>query len=202
MKYLPRFSLRELLGLCLLSGLGLSALTIGGLFGSLMMLVAIVFVMSMAIMAFVGKQTLQAFAIGFLMPVVVYGISIWSLGWNEMNLGLGKLPTSKLLSTLFQAVVKTEPVPVNANGGWVPPPATAYYAPAQPNGTPAPVVATTPPTVSNGPIPGMLAGIESIDRQEFMTLGHMLFAMLFGYVGAKFSVVVHRSQEREISKEF
>lgn len=197
MKKLPKFSLRELLGLCLLTGLGLTALTVGGLFGSLTMLAAIVFVMSMAIVACVGKRSLQAFAIGFLMPTIVYGISLWSLGWSESNVGTGKLPTSKLLSTLFQAVVKTEPVSVNANGGWVPPPANPYYAPAPPNGNPAPTFAVTPPTVSNGPIPVTLAGIESINRQEFMTLGHMLFAMLFGYIGAKFAVVLYLAQLKQ-----
>lgn len=32
------------------------------------------------------------------------------------------------------------------------------------------------------------------DRQTFMSLGHVLIAMMFGYAGAKFAVGVHRWQ--------
>lgn len=33
---------------------------------------------------------------------------------------------------------------------------------------------------------------ESPDRQTFMSLGHLLIAMMLGYAGVKFAVIVHR----------
>ena len=63
MKSHSQLSLRELLLVVLFVGLGLASLRAGGLVASITVFLAIILTMCMAIVAFVGRQRLQAFAI-------------------------------------------------------------------------------------------------------------------------------------------
>ena len=180
MKSIPQFSLRELLFVVLFAGLGLASLRAGGVVASCTVFLAIVVTMCLAIIAFVGRNTTQAFAIGFLIPVIAYGVAILAVGKSELDPYEGKLPTSKLLLPAFRVMAKQ--TWTNVLTGEVVP----DYDPA-----------TDPNRVGAGG--GGFAGspmglLESPDRPTFMSLGHILIATMFGYAGAKFAVIVHRKQ--------
>lgn len=173
MKFLPQFSLREILFVVLFAGLGLAALRAGGVVASFVVFLAIVVTMGLAIVVFVGRRTIQAFAIGFLIPTIAYGVAVYALGKSELTPN-GKLATSRLLAPLYRVMVKQ--IWTNFSTGEVVP----DYDPA------------------TDPDPGgsMMTMTESPDRLTFMSLGHILLAMIFGYCGAKFAVIVHRTQQR------
>ena len=173
MKTPLQVSLRELLFLVLLAAIGLASLRAGGIAGSIVIMLAIVATMGAAIVAFVGRHSMQAFAIGFLLPVLVYGAAILVIGQSELDPNYrGGLPTSSLLRPAFRLMVKVE---------WM----NLATGQIDPNYD----VATDP---TSGAV---MIGQESLNRHEFMALGHVLFAMLFGYAGAKFAVAVHRKQQ-------
>lgn len=165
MKTFPQFTLRELLFAVMFLALGLASLRAGGVLASITILLAIVLSMGMAIIAFVGRGELQAFAIGFLIPVIAYAASILAIGRSEFDPYEGKLPTSRLLLPVYQAIVQEE---------WID--STGKVVPKNWTGT-----------FNNRP--GLK---ETPDRTTFMSLAHVLIAMLFGYAGARFAVVVYR----------
>ncbi len=180
MKSQLQVSLRELLFVVLFAGLGLASLRAGGFVASCTVFLAIVVTMCLAIVAFVGRYTTQAFAIGFLIPVITYGVAVLAVGKSELDPYEGKLPTSRLLLPIFQAMAKQ--TWTNAWTGEVVP----DYDPAtDPNRAGA----------GGGGFGGSPVALsESPDRPTFMSLGHILFAMMFGYTGAKFAVIVYRKQ--------
>ncbi|HUY91094.1 MAG TPA: hypothetical protein VMV10_20315 [Pirellulales bacterium] len=167
-------SLRELLFLVLFAAIGLASLRAGGVVASIVVMLAIVATMCFAILAFVGRHSIQAFAIGFLLPVIVYVAAILVVGKSELDPYAGKLPTSRLLRPMFRLMVK--PTWTDMSTGQVVP---DYDPDTDPGGY--------------GAAP--MAFSESLDRRTFMSLGHVLFAMMFGYAGAKFAVAVHREQQ-------
>jgi len=181
MNYRPQISLRELLFALLFAGLGLSSLRAGGLLASATFLLAILLTMGFAIVAFVGRDRLQAFGIGFVIPVIAYAATVLAIGKSELDPYEGKLPTSRLLQPMFRLMAKQT---------WT----NAFTGEVIPDYDPA--------TDSNmggggGGFGGSPIGLtESLDRPTFMSLGHVLFAMMLGYTGAKFAVAVHRSQHR------
>ncbi len=183
MKTFFHFSLRELLFVVLFAGLGLAALRAGGLLASLTLMLAITMTMCFAIVAFVGRRQLQAFAIGFLVPVVTYAGIVWAVGVSELDPYSGELPTSQLLQPVFEVIVTQ--AWVNITTGKIDP---GYDPATDPNrnlggGGGGGFSGSSPMRISELP-----------DRQTFMCLGHVLIAMIFGYAGAKFAVGVHRRQ--------
>ena len=182
MKSEAQVSLRELLFVVLFAGLGLASLRADGVVSSFTIFLAIVVTMCLAIVAFVGRHTNQAFAIGYLIPVIAYGAVVLAVGKSELDPYDGKLPTSRLLLPMFRVMVKQTWTDV-LTGQVVP-----DYDPAtDPNRAGA----------GGGGFGGSPMGLsESPDRPTFMSLGHILIAMIFGYSGAKFAVIVHRKQQR------
>jgi hypothetical protein len=179
MKSRLQFSLCELLLIVVFSGLVLASLSIGGLVASITVFLTIVFAMRMAIVAFVGRGAPQAFAIGFLIPVISYAAVLQAIGDSELDPYEGRLPTSMLLMPVFQVMAKQtwtntmtgEPVP--------------DYDPA--DDLDAVGVA--------GPFGGSAVALsESPERAIFMVVGHVLFAAILGYAGAKFAVGVNGRQ--------
>lgn len=175
-----QLSLRELLFVVLFAAVGLASLRAGGVVGSIVVMLAIVVTMCFAIVAFVGRRSIQAIAIGFLTPVIAYAAIFLAVGKSELDPYEGKLPTSKLLRPMFELMVKR--TWTNENTGQVVP----DYDPATDPNRPA---------VGGGGFfgsPMMMS--ESPDRPTFMSLGHLLIAMMFGYAGSKFAVAVHHRQ--------
>ena len=96
------------------------------------------------------------------------------LGAPELDPYEGKLPTSRLLLPLFKVMsVQTWH---DSTGKVIP-----NYNPA-----------SNPSFGTFGAASVSLA--ESPDRPTFMVLGHIIFAMAFGYSGAHFAVAVYRKQ--------
>ncbi|EAQ79027.1 hypothetical protein [Blastopirellula marina] len=169
------YSLRELMVVVFIAGLGLVALSAGGWLASALMFLAMVLLIGLAIVAFVGDGSERAYAIGVVIPAICYGVLVWSGGERELDPYESRLPSSYLHKPLFQAMVKITWVNV-FSGKEIPKPKT--------------------PTALSGGFLG--AGVspgaprESIDRETFMTTGHLLFALALGYAGAKFAVFIHR----------
>lgn len=174
MKSYLQFTLRELLFVIAFAGFGLASLVNGGIVGAIMVSLAMIITMGLAIVAFVGRRSRQAFAIGFLIPVIMYAAIVLAVGKNELDPYAGQLPTWRLLRPMF--AVMSKEIWQNAATGQIMP----DY------------------DFANDPNQG--AGMRlhySPDRQTFMSLGHLLIAMMLGYAGAKLAVIVHRRESKD-----
>ena len=154
--------------------LGISGLSVGGLLASIVTAIAIVASTALAIVAVVGRKELRSFAIGFLIPVVAYSAMLLSIGKSELDPYAGKLPTTKLIRPAFEMIVKIEYVDFTTGE------ALPDYDPA------------ANPGLGGGGFGGV--GIREIpDRSTFMSLAHVILAMICGYIGAKFAVWIDRN---------
>lgn len=182
MKLPAQFSLRELLCVVLFAGLGLAALRTGGMLASVVIFLAYLLFSALGIVVVLDRGPLQAFAIGFVIPAVIYGAAVYVMGSSELDPYAGRLPTTKWLLPAHKAMVQQTWIDMST-GQVVP-----DYDP------------TTDPTGGNvgggGFSGGRTMGIsESPDRATFMGLAHLLLALLFGYAGAKFGVVLYRRRQ-------
>lgn len=100
-----QFNLRELLFIVLFTGLGLGSLRVGGMLASAFVCVAVTMCLAIAIIAFVGRDHLKSFAIGFMIPLVAYGAAHFAIGESELDPYRGKLPTTQLLRPMFDSIV-------------------------------------------------------------------------------------------------
>ncbi|MAT70770.1 MAG: hypothetical protein CMJ58_14745 [Planctomycetaceae bacterium] len=189
-----RISLRELLVLAAAAAVGCAAMQSAdemwlAVVGSGMLLAF----MAMAVLAVVERGARQAFAIGFVLCATIYRVLLVGSG-QEMDPYAGRLPTSRLLRTAYEAVRdewyvdaatgrrfrrRDNPAAADAASkqdalqqqlsGWTPLgalKATAYYAGEKPV------------------------------RAEFMALGHALITCLAGYLGGRFAVFVYAGRVR------
>ena len=154
------------------AGLGLAGLSAGGVLASIVVGISIIVTTGFAIVAFVGRDQLRSFAIGFLIPVIGYAATVLAIGASELHPYQGRLPTTKLFGRVFRLVVKQQYV--NLETGET---VTDY--------DPTAVQLGTGPTI----VPS-----ETPERTTFMSLAHVLTALMFGYVGAKFAVWIYRRQ--------
>ena len=141
--------------------------------------VGFILVMGLAIIAFVGRDQPKVFAIGFLLPLLVYAATVLAAGSNELDPYDGRLPTTIALRYAHQALVTTTWTD-SATGKVVP-----DYAPAK-----------DPNWGSGGGAfggPSMMIH-EHPDRPTFMSLAHFILAMMMGGIGGKFAVFVYRTQ--------
>ncbi len=175
--------MRELLFVLLSVGLGLASLRAGGMLASAALCISITVFLAIAIIAFVGRDQLKCFATGFLIPVIAYAGLHIAAGNDELDPYEGKLPSTRMLQPMFDVVVTRTWVDLNT-GKELP-----DYNPAA-----FPVRHEGGGMLPAGMSP--VARAESPDRTAFMTLGHVLMAMLLGYVGGKFAVVIQRHQSR------
>jgi len=169
MKHHFRLSVRELMLLVFVTGLGLAGLCTGGWIASLCVLMLITAAMAFAIVAFVGHGHRRSFAIGFLIPLIIYiGVHAY-VGPTELD-PYGKLPTTKLIRPIYELVVKLEYIDFNTGK-------------SMPNYDP-----TKNPGLGGGGFAPPVTVKETPDRTTFMTLAHALFAVTLAYVGGKFAV--------------
>lgn len=180
MKSHLQFTLRELLVVIAFAALGLAALAKGGIVGAITVSLAVVVTMCLAIVAFVGRREKQAFAIGFLIPVVMYAAVVLAVGKSELDPNFALLPTSKLLRLIYSAIAKQ--TWVDEFTGKV----IVGYDPTKVSSLPSGFGYTAPMRL-----------VESLDHGAFMSIGHILAAMTLGYAGAKFAVLVHRRESKD-----
>jgi len=128
-------------------------------------IIIVSFVMA-AIVALVDRQARQAFAIGFAVSMVVYGVvlSLGSLSSSaanpEFNPDTGKLPTTRLLRPVFAAVAESRWIDFRT-GQEVP-----GYDPQNP-----------------GPGMQFVSLDERPERTAFMRIAHGWWALVLGYLG-------------------
>jgi hypothetical protein len=165
-----QFSLRELLTLVAFAGLGLASLKLGGIVGSLFLVLPILLCMGFTIRAFVDHRHRQAFAIGFIVCVVVYAAPVLSNRERSYDPYDGNpydsiFPTSRLLLSIYPTFVGERWIDARTGER------IRDYDPSQ--------------TTSG------IARIRIPDLIMFMTIGHTLWAMLFGYAGGKFALLTY-----------
>ena len=91
----------------------LIALCIAGMFtGGLALLATnLVFgvtTIAMTVVATVGRGSRRAYAIGFVLPIVLYWFALLNTDSNEFELSMGRLATSKLISMGYESLVTRE----------------------------------------------------------------------------------------------
>jgi hypothetical protein len=162
-----QLSVRELMLVVFIVGLGLAGLSMGGWIASITMLFLMMSVTALTIAAFVGHGELRCFAIGFVISWIAYVVPHALVGSSELD-PYGKLATTRLWLPVYERLVRREFVDFQT-GKVIP-----NYDPAN------------PPKGMGGM--GMGGMKEAPDRAEFMMLAHALFAAAFAYAGGKFAV--------------
>jgi hypothetical protein len=185
----PRFlhvSLRELLLLVAFCAVGCAALkTAGNLWWTVLSAFTLLVVMGFALVAAIDRGPRQAFAQGFVIWVLIYSVLFFAQPSDASNLPIsreldpytGRLPTTRLMLPLFKAMVTGRYVDL-VTGQEVP-----NYDPNRPaaGGT-------------SGFGGGGLNGVsyeESPTREDFLSIGHLLWTLLLGYVGGHIARVIY-----------
>ena len=173
-----QLTLRELFLLVMFAAAGIASLKLAGMVAASFLLLTILLCMWMAITSIVDRGIRQTFAVGFVLCVAMYAAIVVSSSRNEFDPYGGQLPTSKLLLPPFNVIVARTWIDVTT-GKEIP-----NYDPSQ---------------NAMGPGGGMFGGggpmaslKEVPDRPTFMSIGHVLWALLFGYVGAKFATFIYK----------
>jgi len=204
-----RVSLRELLALFAALAIGCASLRyVNAWWQGVVISLAFAAVIAAIVFALVDRGRRRAFAIGFLGGCLGYGALVLNSRTvfsdqafnNEMNdLYFGRLPTTEALWLFYNSVVQSmwtsltthemvaeQDLPSNAEkisgfggGGF--------------RGTPN--SQTSAPIGANR----FVRYGESPPLRPFMLLGHMLWALLLGYVGGKFAQFVYARRMREPS---
>jgi len=177
-----RFSLAELLIAIGFVAISCAALKYAGeVWATCLSVGVILLFMGAAVTAVVDRGPLQARAIGLTLFMGIYGVLFWSCPTHanyeqstELDPYTGRLPTSKLLKPLFETLVSRNYL--DGSGKKVGPPT---------------------PGIGFGGIGGISMS-ESPDRGQFMAIGHLLCALLLGYLGSRVALWAyarrHRSQ--------
>jgi hypothetical protein len=127
--------------------------------------------MAVAVIAFVGRSTQRAFAIGFTVCAVVYAGMLLSLGDKEFDPYSGFLPTSTIMRPVLDVVAVRKFMDVRTNVE-VPPPAAGSSA-------------------------TYIGVSETPDRNMFMRIAHLLWADLLALIGGMFAVAVYVRAKRD-----
>ena len=174
-----------------LVALGIASLRTGATLASLTQFVGFTIIMAYAILAFVAVDQPRAFATGFTVPVLIYGLIVFACGSDELDPYEGRLPTTThVLRYAHQTLVTT--TWTNLATGKVDPDYDPSQYPAGGYGGGG--------FVAGGPV--MILD-ESPDRPTFMSVGHLLIALMLGWIGGKFAVFTHRNQRsKSLGREF
>jgi len=219
-----RISLRELLSLFAALAVGCASLKYANAWWQgVVIALGFIAVASAGALALVDRGKWQAFAVGFLVWALGYGVLVQSCrtiapsgdGSRTRNYEIdrpteGRLPTTRLMSPLYDSVVRTmwknvttgeeveeSGLPPNAKkvmsaGVNIAISREPQYVPAnlQSGFAPIPAALLGSSYTSLGPRP---------DQQQFMLIGHFLWALLLGYVGGKFAQFVYLRRLRASS---
>ena len=211
-----RFSLRELLIVFLIIALSLGALRVGGLLATLVLISGFAFLVAMAINAFAAKATTRTFAVGFLIPCAVYAAILTASGKRELDPYRGTVPTSKLLLQMHEYIVgKTfydsagtvvtdydpsthqivavgqgESNQASGFGGGF---GFGFGGGGGGFGGGGGGFGGGGGGFAGGTQKSPVALQEAVDRATYMSIGHGLIALLFGWFGGKYAVYVSQT---------
>jgi hypothetical protein len=146
--------------------------------------VALVSLWMALIVAVVDRGPRQAFAAGFMVSMAAYAISLFSIPTisqqrdhnPEFNPAIGRLPTTRLLSPLYEAIAETRWVDLR----------TGQEA-----------IGYDPRTQGAAPGSQWITAAQLPQREVFMTIGHVWWAMLLGLCGGWFAQWVYLRRMRE-----
>ncbi len=171
-----QISLKELLVLTLVLGLGLAAIVFNGYAGSTFQFIAGLLWIAMTISIFVDHGNRRAFAIGFCLAGAIYVTALLLNGSSDMDPYQGSLPTSRWLIPVYELVLVNDYVSTTS-GQLIPDyeNKTASFRRANP--------------AFRRPRPS---------RYSFMVVGHTAWALLISYLGGKFASHVFRRRESEL----
>lgn len=185
-----QISLRELLLLVAFFAIGCAALkTAGNVWWTVLSAFTLLVFMGFATVAAVDRGPRQSFALGFVICTAIYGVLLGSQpavgavapSNRELDPYTGKMPTTKLLLPVFQAMMSVKWVD-SKTGEEIP-----NYDPSQAS------------VVSSG---SFVSYSEAPHRQDFMAIGHLLWCVLFGYAGGHVARVVYlRRVSRDIRSQ-
>lgn len=171
---LLRISLRELLLLLGLCAVGCAALKYAGDgWWTILSTGALLLFLAAAVTAAVDRGRPQAVATGFVLAATIYALLLYAAPRDgseqsrELDPYNGKLPTTRLLKPLFEAIVSR--TWIDGNTGQE----ISNY-----DGSPS----------AGGFFGGMGPAVhlrESPPRESFMAIGHLLWTLLLGYFGAR-----------------
>lgn len=166
-----KISLRELTAVVTFLAISVASLRAGGFLASLTLFIAIVFTMALAIIAFVAKDRLRSYAIGFLLPLLVYSATLYVSGARELDPYDGQLPTTRALTYLHESLVKKTYIDI----------VTRKEVPKW--------------VTAGGNFNHQMVGLkEEPDRPTFMTLAHTMVAMILACLGGKFATFIYSIQ--------
>lgn len=97
-----RLTLRELIFVTSIIGIGLAGIVRGPPVAWLGVAICFLIIAGFAIIAFVAVGQHRSFAIGFVVPVFLYGTAVLTAGDDELGMREGMLPTSQLFQSVLQ----------------------------------------------------------------------------------------------------
>lgn len=185
-----QLSLRSLLVVVALVALTIVSLRFASeAWWTLVMTIAAFALCAAMILAIVDRGERQAFAIGFVVAMVGYGLVLQAIpkestfgsqGRQEFNPDIGRMPTTLLLRPIYHLIADIKLIDLST-------------------GKP---VAVTAAQVGGGMAGGGMGSAnysmsESPPREVFMKIGHAWWAILLGVCGGLFARWVYRRRTRE-----
>jgi hypothetical protein len=173
-----RFSLRSFFAIVTFLSVACIALKYAGpLWWTILSSISLVLFMGAAVTAFVGRDKLRAFGVGFAVCSVVYGLLVFMAGSDELDPYKSRLPTSTLLRHVFRLVSVAK---------WIDPATHKEIPNYQPTGG----------EMGGGMMSGGTFGmrayhIEFPSREQFMPIGHLMWLDLLGFVGGLFACFIY-----------
>lgn len=170
-----RLSLREVLVIVALLALAIVSLQFASATWETVVATIVIGALAVAvIVSLVDRQARQAFAIGFAVSIIVYGVALFvaslgSQGANlEFNPDTGRFPTTRLLRPVFAAIAQSRWIDFRTGQE------VLDYDPQNP-----------------GPDTQFVSLDERPERAAFMRIGHAWWALLLGYLGGWFARFVY-----------
>jgi hypothetical protein len=191
-----RFSIRDLLLVVTLLAVGCAALKFaGGLWWSILAAASLAAFMAAVIVAFVGHGDQRAFAIGYATCAIIYGSLVYLSQAKELepyaNAYDVRLPTTAALQPIFRLVNRGRYVDL-LTGKEIP-----NYVPPQSSGG---FLASSGGGFGGG---GMSTPtyIDSISRQHFMLIGHLLWSVAISAIGGRFARFIYLGKREQQQKQ-
>jgi len=178
-----KFTSRDLLGFAAFVAITLASMRMGGPLAVVALIAVGLLAIALLIVALVGRDNRRAYAIGFLVPFLVYAAIHSFTGHDELEpYDDFALPTTRSFQRPYMTFRTLTWIDL-ATGKSIP-----DYDP------------TADPSLHSGGVGGIgsapkVTGRETPDRATFSLLAHSLIAVSLAVIGAKFAVLIHNSHE-------
>jgi len=179
-----RFTFRGLLVFTAFIALTLASMRFGGWLANVTLSCIALWLSGLLIIALVDRARRRAYAIGFLVPVIVYGGIHGSTNRDQLSThDTFTLPTTRAFQRYYRSVAVTKWIDREGNE-------TADFDPSSP----------WEPKPSEGDWKSEAVSMTIRDKPDgptFMLLGHSLLAITLGFLGSRFALYVYDSQDHD-----